>query len=176
MPLATQAQLQNILSLVGFVSQGDDDGDGFVSTTEELAWVTMALKQGDIEVYKRLLRRYKPAVIQNSSMAIQFAAICSAATYCRHRGDSVPESLQEWEDDAKTEMDAIREKKADLQAGLDDGGDLAPDRAAALPLLINQGFDPRFQRPSRRQVLQSTKRKSTKPYAPDYRDNLGTYQ
>lgn len=175
MALATSDDIKAVLSVVGYVSQGDDDGDGLVSTTDELAWVTKALKQGDIEVYKRLLRRYKPAVILASSMAAQFAAIIAAATYCRHRGDAVPDSLQEWADEVLLELDGIRDKKYDLQAGTGDGGDLAPERAAARPLLINQGFDPRFQRPSRRQVLQSTPRKATRPYSPDFRDTLGNF-
>ena len=74
----------------------------------------------------------------------------------------------------RAELDAIRKKDMDLQAG--DEGELASERSAALPLLVNQGFDPRFQRPSRRQVTQSTRRRSTKPYVVDYRDSNGLYQ
>lgn len=174
MPLATQASLKAVLSQVGYLSQGDDDGDGVISTTEETAWETFALKSGDDEVYKRLLKRYAVSIIQSSTMAVRFASVMAAATFCRHRGDSVPESLQEWADEVREELDAIRAKKMDLQAG--DEGDLAAERAGALPMLVNQGFDPRFQRPSRRQVNQSTKRRTTKPYSVDYRDANGFFQ
>lgn len=174
MPLATEARMKAVLSQVGFISQGDDDGDGVVSTTEELEWVSLSLKSGDDEVYKRLLKRYTSTIIQASGMACRFAAVLAAATFCRHRGDSVPESLQEWADEVRMELDAIRKKEMDLQAG--DEGELASERSAALPLLINQGFDPRYQRPSRRQVNQSTRRRSTKPYSVDYRDSNGFFQ
>lgn len=174
MPLATQADLKAVLSAVGYVSQGDDDGDGLVSTTEESNFETLALRSGDDEVYKRLLKRYTRDIIQASYMAKRFAAIMAAANFCRHRGDAVPESLIEWADEVRSELDAIRAKKMDLQAG--DEGELAAERASARPMLINQGFDPRFNRPSRRQVLQSTKRRSTRPYTVDFRDSNSYYQ
>lgn len=176
MSLATSADIKAVLSVAGYVSQGDDDGDGLVSTTEEAAWVTFALNWADREIYKRLLRRYKPAIITASAMAAQFAAIIAACTYCRKRGDEPPDSLQQWHDEVLIELDGIRDKKFDLQAGDGTTGDLAPERAAARPLLINQGFDPRFQRPQRRQPLQSTTRKSTKPVGYDYRDTMGAFQ
>lgn len=174
MPLATQADLKAVLSEVGYISQGDEDGDGVVSSTAEGNWEALALKSGSDEVYKRLLKRYTATIIQASGMAKRFAAVLAAATFCRHKGDSVPESLLEWADEVRMELDAIRKKDMDLQA--DDEGDLASERSAALPLLINQGFDPRFPRPLRRQVLQSTRRRATKPYVVDYRDVNGLYQ
>ena len=174
MPLATEAQMKAVLSHVGFISQGDDDGDGAVSTTEELAWVQLSLKSGDDEVYKRLLKRYSASIIQSSYMAQRFASVLAAATFCRHRGDSVPESLLEWADEVRSELDAIRKKEMDLQAG--DEGELAAERASALPLMVNQGFDPRFQRPLRRQINQSTRRRATRPYVVDYRDANTFYQ
>ena len=111
---ATQADVEQVLSVAGVLSRLDDDGDQAVNDTEQLR-MTDAIARATETCNYYLYWRYDPTNLATySNLVNQWCSDLAAYVLCRARGNPVPESLIEAAQEAEAKMTDIQRGRTTL--------------------------------------------------------------
>lgn len=163
----TQADVENVLSAVGVQARLDDDGDGYVNTTEQ-ARMTDAINRATETCNFYLYNRYTPQNLSFSNIVNEWCSDLAAYVLCRSRGNPVPDAIIEAAQDAKDDMKEVLGGRIQLPA--------VPLRRWLAPTWDNIRVDLNYRfRVIRVEFNTSSQMPTTRPLNPDWADAF-TYE
>jgi phage gp36-like protein len=159
-----QGSVERYLSAQGVSLRLDDDGDGYISDTEQAA-LTDALIEASETCNFYLFWKYTPTMLATSNWVNRKATLLAAYRLCSRRGNPPPQIVVE---------DAARVEE-DLKA-VADGGRMVPNlalRRVLAPVFSNTRVDPRYNfRCIRVERQQSSSQPSQLPQNTDWTDSV----
>lgn len=106
--------MNSMLSAEGVDLRLDDDADGTVEA-EELAYLTdRIISTATEKINYYLSARYAPIQLKDSYWVWEVCTVVASRMLCARRGNPVPESLELLWDEAKEELNLIRQNKAQV--------------------------------------------------------------
>lgn len=140
----TQADVEQLLSVVGVTARLDDDDTGAVSAPEQLA-MEQARNYATARVKFYCVKKYDDLDLAASWMANEWATVIAAHWICTRRGNPVPDSIKElMYGDGTANNRGVMGDLADVRAGKATIPDIGT-RNVEWPAWSNARVDPAYR-------------------------------